>query len=304
MTSDLQLRQAALMSNHMVVSVLTRPSPEDFWTLLAQSPRAAPWPRRFLASWPDPRPERAGVEHAVHVQVLDVEGKLPRVEGEVPWMEARCLRLTIQARDYQKYKFELLVVPVPRELFTLVQPFDDFEEPLMAWTGGGLFVAFRTLRFKSWQTGCPVGRYADWFPDGRPDERGFITSAGHSITPGEEATALHAEKMAGQLVNKMTLRGTPVGSPGPRKYNPSEKRRFLTDLKAAIGDILDDIEHSDKPYHRPAKTAITAKMENVRDPDTLTTYLRDFDLDLDEQIQTMQQARGSARRNCFRRSPL
>ena len=160
---------------------IAQPSGEDFWTLLAQSPAVPRWPRRFSVFWPDPRPTRAGIEHPVEVEVLDVEGKIPRVGGETPWMELRALRLTIRARDYDKYTFQFLAVPVPREVFVLVQPFDDFDEAVMTWTGRGFCVAFRIVRIYSWQNGCAVRRFTDWFPDGRPDESGFLALAEHRV---------------------------------------------------------------------------------------------------------------------------
>ncbi len=244
------------------MSIATNLSADDFWTLLRQSRPVPPWPRYFDTIWPDPRPERAGVEHPVLVEVLDVEGKIPRVDGEEPWLELRCLRLAIRARDYDKYKFELLVVPVPRELYELVQLLDDrddrVDELIMAWTEGAFCAAFRTVRLCLRQVGSPVQCVIDWFPDDQPAEYSISAPAGHHITPEEEAAALRAQKMFGQLVNNMTLRGAPRGNANRQRYSPGDQSQFRPDLRSALDGAIHELLQKDiHPSDIPSRIKVT-----------------------------------------------
>ncbi len=274
------------------MSTATGLSADDFWALLKQSSPAPAWPRHFDTIWPDPRPERAGVEHPVLVDVFDVEGKIPRVDGgEEPWLELRDLRLAIRARDYDKYKFELLVVPIPRELYEVVRSFDDdaVDELIMAWTGGGLFVAFRIVRLCLGQVGSPVQRVIDWFPDGQPGESHYQAPAGHEVTPADKALADRARMMFGQLVNNMTPRGAPQGNDNRRRYsaaNPEELPKQITpDLKQALdGTILEllrkGIHHSNIPSRIKVAT-IARNWPGGIYRETLARYFEETSFDIE-----------------------
>lgn len=194
-------------------SILIPPGPEDFWLLLRESAPVPRWPRRFTGTWPDPRNSRQGVEYPVPVEACATDARLSRLTGETPWLEVRLLRLTIEARDYDRYAFEMLVVPITKQLFDMVRSVDseDFGRDVMAWhwDGGGA-IAFVLIELKAQQIGSAVWARVEWnLEDGAERHRTFTVDHGHTLTVLERQQADRALKMAGQLVNNMTLRGRP-----------------------------------------------------------------------------------------------